>query len=320
MADYIHKDYQILCYIEPDIREIENVPYMENIVEGIIAGGHNILIVIDDVHNKNKSAIFSLIKTLQSLERSKKEKVSFLLSARQPEFDLAMDRGLFDTNIIQTINSIFDNTKKFKVPYFTKDEIVGFIEKYKDNVHISKRNKNITDFAHEIIEDTKGHPIMVRFSLLQDGLRTHVEKMYAEYLVENNFPNTERIKSVIACSLYDISSIAMTEDMLYNKLDLKKSSLQIINTIIKRNGNVWTTIHPRWDFELFKYMFSLNEEDREEIKETFGCMLTKILDIQKGTSNQLNLLSIIYNTIAVEKFIDIKTIQEMINEDHVKKN
>ena len=131
MADYIQKDYQILCYIEADIREIENVPYMENIIEGLITAGHNILVVIDDVHNKNKSAIFSLIETLQSLERSKKEKISFLLSARQPEFDLAMDRGLFDTNIVQTINSLFEDKRKYNVPYFTESEIIGFIKNIK---------------------------------------------------------------------------------------------------------------------------------------------------------------------------------------------
>ena len=160
--------------------------------------------------------------------------------------------------------------------------------------------------AHEIYKDIQGHPIMVRFSVLQNGLENHVMQMYADYLLENNSPNTERIKSVIACSLYDISSIPLTEDELYNKLDLKKSSLQIINTMIKRTGNFWTTIHPRWDLELFKYLFSLNEPDLIEIQNAFVSVLNKILEIHSGSNKQLDILNTVYNTIAAEQFIELK--------------
>jgi tetratricopeptide (TPR) repeat protein len=321
LTDYLKKDVKVLYNLDPGDGKIENIKHVENKIEGLVNGGNDILVVVDDVHNQTKSLIFPLIKNLQTLDIQKRKKIRFLLAARQPEFDLAMDKGLFDTNIIQTIKSIFDNTRKYNIPYFTEDEIVGFIEKYKENVHISKRSKSITDFAHEIFEDTKGHPIMVRFSVIQDGLRTHVEKMYSDYLVqkdgEDNFPNTERIKSVIACSLYHISSIPLTEDELFNKLDLKKPSLQIINTMIKRTGKVWTTIHPRWDLELFKYMFSLNESDREEIQQVFSYVLTKILEVQR--CDQLLILNIVYNTIAAEQFIDIKIIQEMIKVEDIEK-
>ena len=73
-------------------------------------------------------------------------------------------------------------TRKYNIPYFTEDEVKGFIEKYKENIHPSKRNKSIEENAHEIFKDTKGHPIMVRFSVLQDGLRTHVKRMYTDHL------------------------------------------------------------------------------------------------------------------------------------------
>ena len=53
----------------------------------------------------------------------------------------------------------------------------------------------------KFFKDTEGHPIMVRFSVLQNGLKSHVKRMYTDYLLENNSPNIERIKSVIACSL-----------------------------------------------------------------------------------------------------------------------
>ena len=41
MADYIQKDYQILCSIDLDIRVIKNVLYIENIIKDLIADGHN---------------------------------------------------------------------------------------------------------------------------------------------------------------------------------------------------------------------------------------------------------------------------------------
>jgi tetratricopeptide (TPR) repeat protein len=323
LTDYLKNDVKVLYNIDPGDGNIENIKYIENKIEGLVNGENDILVVVDDVQNQTKSLIFPLIKNLQTLDIQKRKKIRFLLAARQPEFDWAVQRRLFDTQIIQTINSIFDNMKKFNISYFTEGEIKGFIEKYKDNVHISNRSKSIVDFAHEIFEDTKGHPIMVRFSVIQDGLKTHVEQMYNEHLVQKNgeysFPNIERIKSIIACSLYDISSIPLTEDELFNKLDLKKPSLQIINTIIKRTGNVWTTIHPRWDLELFTYMFSLNEADREEIKDVFTFVLNKILEVQVGTFNQLLILNTVYNTIAAEQFIDIKFILEMVKLEDIEK-
>ena len=234
-----------------------------------------------------------------------------------------MDRGIFDIDTIERINMLFDDDKRYDIPYFTEEEVKGFIEKYKEYLHPSKKNKTVEENAHEIFEDTQGHPIMIRFSVLQDGLKTHVNRMYADHLVkkddDNYFPNTERIKSVIACSLYDISSIPLTDDELFNKLNLKKPSLQLINTMIKRNGNIWTTIHPRWDLELFKYMFSLNEADRIEIQDAFSSLLTKIVDIYSDSRKQLDILNTLYNTIAAKQFVDIKIIQEMIKIDDIEK-
>ena len=45
-----------------------------------------------------------------------------------------------------------------------------------------------------IFKDTEGHPIMVRFSVLNEGLTAHVEQMYLEYLLDksnNNYPHKQ---------------------------------------------------------------------------------------------------------------------------------
>jgi tetratricopeptide (TPR) repeat protein len=317
LCDYLKKGYKILHNLDPTASgEIKNLEYLENTLSLLVKDNNNVIVIVDNVHNKSISDIFFLIQKIKNDHEDKLDKIRFLLSARQPEFGWAMDKGIFDSDTVEKIDMLFDEEKKYDIPYFTKDEVKGFVEKYKEYLHPSKRTKSVEENAREIFTDTKGYPIMIRFSVLQDGLKTHVKRMYNDYLIqkdgESNSPNTERIKSVIACSLYDISSIPLQEESLLIDLDLEIPSLEIIDTIIKKSENFWTTIHPRWDLELFKYMFSLNEADRTKIKKTFSFILNKILDINDGSFKQLDILNTLYNTIAAEQFIDIKIIQEMV--------
>jgi len=152
----------------------------------------------------------------------KLDKIRFLLSARQPDFNLAMTGGgIFDPKTKDIIDLLFDGTIREPITYFLQEEVKGFIEKYREHCDSSLRNRSVNENAQAIFEDTKGHPIMVRFSVLKNGLKNHVRDMYQKWLLTtDNIPNIERIKSVIACSLYDISSIPLTEDELFNKLDL----------------------------------------------------------------------------------------------------
>jgi tetratricopeptide (TPR) repeat protein len=317
---FFKKGYKILHNLDSTATgEIKNLEYLENTVSLLVKDGNNVLVIVDNVHNKSISAIFSLIQKIKYDHEDKLDKIRFLLSARQPEFGWAMEKGIFDSETTDRIDMLFEEKKRYNIRDFTEDEVKGFIEKYKEHLHSSKRNKSIEENAREIYEDTEGHPIMVRFSIFQDGLKTHVKRMYTDYLIENKYPNIERIKSVIACSLYDISSIPLTDESLRIDLDLENASLEIVDTIIRKTGNIWTTIHPRWDLELFQYMFSLNEADRAKIKKAFGFILNKILDIHSGTFKQLNILNTLYKTIAEEQFIDIKIIQEIIKIDDIEK-
>ena len=59
---------------------------------------------------------------------------------------------------------------------------------------IIRKYKTIEQNANEIFEDTNGYPIMVRFSVLNEGLDVHVKKMYREYLVDNNIPNANKLR------------------------------------------------------------------------------------------------------------------------------
>ena len=58
---------------------------------------------------------------------------------------------------------------------------------------------------------------MVRFAVLNKGLPAHVEEMYPEYLQDknnNNYPHKQRLKVIILNSLFDISNISLTDEIL----------------------------------------------------------------------------------------------------------
>ena len=318
LCDYLKKGYKIFHNLDlGGTTEIKNLEHIENTIIELVQNGNNVIVIVDNIHNKTNANTFTLIKKLRDDNEDKLNKIKFLIAAREPEFGWAMDRGIFDSETSEKINMLFDNEKKYRLPYFSQEEVKGFLEKYRDYYNSTQRNITMEERAQEIFKDTEGHPIMVRFSVLQNGLENHVKKMYTDYLVKNEVPITDRIKSVIACSLYDISSIPLTDTELSDNLDLKIPSLQIMNTMIKKGGNIWTTIHPRWDLELFKYMFSRNKADVEIIKDSFGQIFMKIIDTLGGSYNQITILNTLYITIAVGKFVDISLIQEMLKLDNI---
>ncbi len=151
-----------------------------------------------------------------------------------------------------------------------------FIEKYKDNIHFSRKNKSFEENANEIYDDTYGYPILVRFFVLDNGILTHVKEMYRVYLVDkfnNNILNIKRIQTVIICSLFDLSYLKMTTKIL-KKFPYYDATLELDNTIIKESKDEWKTIHPKWDLELINYLFSINnKKDSELVKCSFSNVL-----------------------------------------------
>ncbi len=238
----------------------------------MVYANNKILIVIDNTHSSKMALIFNVIKNLQSLNKEKKNNLRFLLSARQPEFDWALERNLFqDISLVQKIKSLFDNDYKSIVKYFEKEEVKEFIEKYRSYLNPVLKNKSIELNTDTIFKDTKGHPIMVRFAVLNEGLSGHIEQMYLEYLQDKsnyNYPHKQRLGVIILNSLFDISSISLKDELL-DEFGLLKTAKELRNTIIKKSVDVWKTIHPKmWDMELFKYMFSL-EYSLDDIKNSF---------------------------------------------------
>ena len=123
---------------------------------------------------------------------------------------------------------------------------------------------------------------MVKFFLLGKGLREDVENRYKFYLFdsETNKPIGENIKTMLICALYSISNYPITDKILDN-MKVRKHAKSIIGILHRREDGTWTTIHSRWDMELFSYLFSSEDEDEiDDRKIHLSDASTSIFDLE----------------------------------------
>ena len=229
------------------------------------------------------AASFYVIKDLQSFYR--KNDVLFLLCARQPEYDILLEKEKFaiQENYRHAWESLFVNipNQNYDLKPFTENEIKEFVSKYKAYLPDNRKQRSIEENASEIFKDTRGHPIMVKFSVFQRGLRADVEDRYGRYLIiDNNAekPRSDRISTVIICSLFHISTLQLTDELL-DKMGLIAHANDLDRAILySQNDKTWKTLHPRWDEELLTYIFSFRDKNLIQImKNNLSFALQKIL-------------------------------------------
>ncbi len=123
MCDYFDGGCKILYNLGDD--ELKNVNIIYSRIKGLVDADNNVLVVVDNVHNQKMALIFNVIKQFQTLNLKKKQKISFLLAARIPEFDWLLEKPIFDdVNIIPIIESLFiDGENQYRIPYFSINEI-----------------------------------------------------------------------------------------------------------------------------------------------------------------------------------------------------
>ncbi len=295
---------------------LKNTESITEKIKGLAYANNKILIVIDDVHSQKAALIFNVIKNIQSLNKEKKENVLFLLAARIPEFYWALERNLYqDYTIIENINSLFDEHHKYSIKNFDKQDVKEFIKKYQSFLNPLIKNNSLKQNTDEIFKYTQGHPIMVRFAALNEGLTPHVEKMYLEYLVDRkneNYPHVKRLETVILNSLFDISNVTLKDETL-NDFDLIDVADELRDTMIRKTGDVWKTIHLLWDVELFRYVFSLKQGARY-IENSFRNMAKGIILSEKiDDSSKLSILNTVYSTLTIGNVLKLETIEKIID-------
>ena len=149
-------------------------------LRGLVNAGNKVLVVVDNVHDSKMAIIFYIIDQLQSFNNI--DKIRFLLGARQPEYNTLVTSGIFSEKVKDYKDSILsfrDKDFKYELPYFELNEIIDFINKYKEYTNIKDAKRKAIEIFKD--EETKGHPILVKFFVLGEGLKKDVENRFGRY-------------------------------------------------------------------------------------------------------------------------------------------
>ncbi len=285
-------------------------------------GGNDVLIAVDNCQSIDASPIFSIVKRVFDFKEEIRDRIRFVLAARQPEFQRAIDGNLFgNTDIGDYIRYFFDKEPlSINIGNFSSIEIKEFIEKYTEWIP-PHRKKDLLQQENEEIKNINGYPIMVKFMTLNKGLDSHVTKMYYDHLSDESqkpsVPYKKRIEMIILNSLFDITTIPLSdEDIKY--FDYIEESRYLEDTIIKKKDNVWQTIHPIWDLHLLKYMFSLGGFHISTINDSFTKVTEKIFNYQGlSTLEKVNISDVIFNTLPKNEVTHIEKMVQLINPDKI---
>ena len=263
------------------------------------------------------AAVFHIINLLRSF--NKIENVIFLLSARQPEYNSLLEKGKFtlEDKYRHAIESLFVNAPNYsyEIKPFTENEIKEFIKRFEEYLPEKRKQRSIEENAKEIFEDTGGHPIMVKFAVFGKGLREDVEDRYGRYLlVDTNRekPDSNRIRTVIVCSLFHISTLQMTDELL-DKMGLITYANDLDRAILYyASDGTWRTLHPKWDIELLAYVFSFNNKNLIKImKDDLSYAVQSIF--RHCDEHMIGfVMYTLYITIASNKFVSIDTINTIL--------
>jgi tetratricopeptide (TPR) repeat protein len=288
MCEYFDYGYKILYDFGES--EIKNVRELIKFIEGLLKGGNKILVAVDNTHTERTSAIFYVMDQLSNYELS--GNLRFILTARLPEFDWFVNDRLNKVEEVyrHSIRKFTQFSKfRYEVEFLTKDEIEQFIKKYRGE-EISA--DEALELGARIFEDTKGHPIMVKFYVFGRGLEEDVKDRYYRYLNDQVTmqPDSIKIQTMLICSLLDIANLPITEKLL-ERMEVQGHAYDLEHAMLYQySEGLWKTIHPRWDMELLSFLY--NEKNKCILLKRIGC-LRKALDLIFSISDESTAASII---------------------------
>jgi hypothetical protein len=177
------------------------------------------------------------------------------------------------------------------------EEIRDFIRLYLEN----KDDGEVDKMSKEVYDYTIGDPIMVKFAVLGKGLEQDVEEMYDRYLKPQ-----QEMKTMLICSLLDISNIAITDRMI-ELCGVRESALHLNGSILHRSAEgLWRTKHPRWDRGLFSFLYgnntriTMSNRRKQDLKDslyaifdlreetvTYSAIMTLVVDPTKDTVHKV---------------------------------
>jgi len=156
---------------------------------------------------------------------------------------------------------------------------------------------------------TQGDPMMVKFTVLGQGLEKDIEEMNYRYL-----RSQQEMKTMLICSLLDFSDILIT-DRILEQSGVLESAYHLNGSILYRNTEgIWKTKHPRWVQGLFSFLYGnntgmiLSNRGKQDLKDS----LDAIFEMRNETVTYSAIMTL-YD-MAHQKFVPIELFQVVFNE------
>jgi tetratricopeptide (TPR) repeat protein len=302
MCDYFDAGYEILY--NNGVTDIKNTYGLVNFIENRLRNEKKILVAIDDAHHERARSIFYVLDKVSNSQLTLN--LRFIVAARLPEFDWLLERlDSVQEEVRKSIRKLVGDPKfRYYLPNFSRDEIKDFMRLY-----LVMNDDDVTDKkSHEIYDYTKGDPIMVKFSVFGQGLEQDVEEMYDRYLR----PHLE-MKTMLTCSLLDTSNIEITDKILELCGVLAGAYHLNGSTLYRNSESSWRTKHPRWDQELFTFLYNKKsgiavEHRKQDLKDS----LIAIYNI-KAEDITYSVVSTLYKN-AAQNIVPIDMVESVFQE------
>jgi tetratricopeptide (TPR) repeat protein len=293
---YDKKGYLILYNWGYD--EIQRGDKLVEFIETLLNEGFKILVIVDDVHMQKTTPIFYIMDQLSNHVKNKN--TYFLLAARLPEFKSlqnSLDQSQQGRDPLRKFRK--DPHFMYQLKNFCPNEIEGFITKYIEKrrlitfkslesdkliTKIIDNKESIRALSTLVLDETNGHPIMVKFFLFRFGLKEDVENRYDDFL--RDYPN--RLKTMVVTSLLDLANLQIT-DKLLEDMELLEYARQLEHaTLYKTSDQTWKTIHAKWDEELLSLLYE---------KSSMGAYLNRIEPLEQAKKVIYQFKEIVYPVV-----------------------
>jgi hypothetical protein len=274
-------------------------------------------VAVDNVHDKARAPIFFIMDKISTL--AKANNIRFILAARQPDYDrfIKEQLGSLQENHKNSLLKLNQTLTTKKLEPFSISDITEFIKRYhKDSVYFEDHPDQLEKYAKEIHVATGGHPIMVRFYVLGEGLRRDVEDRVSRYLDVHSEDASKKRQVAIICSLLHMATV-FPDDEFLKGINLYSAALKLNHSILYRdNQDNWSTIHPIWAMEFFSYLFPIGE-DSKDTRDEHSEDLENVLDeafTRKDENKTTAIIEQMYN-IARNKKTSVDFVDKIIR-DH----
>jgi tetratricopeptide (TPR) repeat protein len=268
---YLEEGYKILYNRGSD--GLHNPRQLPLFIEKILSSGYKLIIAVDGSHEINRLSIFYVMDCLKSYKN--KEAFKFILTGSLPQLDLLSSgigsQGLDKEYEAVSKRYITNDALRVELPYLTKDEIKGFLKKFKPVAD----EKSLQLEVESCYQQTTGHPAMVKFFAFPAGVTEYVNKICQEYLFE------DRISvAAIVCLLIDMAGFRIRRNLL-NKMGLTDERRYLDHVMVTQNAEgYWETLNPKWNIEFLSVFFSVNaNESLTRRKQHFNDALEKIFQV-----------------------------------------